>query len=277
MKDKTRRSKVCAIINREKKTLPMGGNTLATEQKKILESDLFQPVSDFLTEEGYRVRSEVKDCDITAVKGEELVVVELKRNLSVELLAQAAKRQKLADLVYVAVPKPKKLKADAKWRDITHLLRRLELGLMFVSFKGKRGIVEIPVHPEPFDREKSRKNSIRKRENLLKEAAARNMDANVGGSTRRKLMTAYRENSLHIACCLERYGPLSPKKLREKGTDPKKTSTILQDNHYHWFERIQTGIYVITETGKGALEQYKELAQYYYEVLEQKESESNVE
>ncbi len=253
----------------------MGENILTTEQKKILESDLFQPVSDFLTEAGYRVRSEVKDCDITAVKGEELIIVELKRNLSVELLAQAAKRQKLADLVYVAVPKPKKLKADAKWKDITHLLRRLELGLIFVSFKGKRGIVEIPVHPECFDREKSRKSSIKKRESLLKEAAARNMDANVGGSNRRKLMTSYRENSLHIACCLARYGPLSPKKLREKGTDTKKTSAILQDNHYGWFERIQTGIYVITETGKNALEQYKELAQYYFEVLEQKEPESN--
>jgi hypothetical protein len=250
---------------------------LATEQKKILESDLFQPVSDFLTEAGYRVRSEVKDCDITAVKGEELVIVELKRNLSVELLAQAAKRQRLADLVYVAVPKPKKLKADTKWKDITHLLRRLELGLMLVSFQGKGVIVEIPVHPEPFDREKSRKNSRGKRERLLQEATARNMDANVGGSNRRKLVTAYRENSLHIACCLARYGPLSPKKLREKGTDPKKTGTILMDNFYGWFERIQTGIYWITETGRDALIQYKELAQYYYDVLAQKESEGHAE
>ncbi len=108
----------------------MGAMLMPNEINKILEIDLFRPISDFLVEQGYTVRSEVKDCDIAAIKEEELVIVELKRNLSVDLLAQAVKRQKSADIVYMAIPKPKKLTANSKWKDIIHLVKRLELGLI---------------------------------------------------------------------------------------------------------------------------------------------------
>ncbi len=239
---------------------------------KILESDLWKPVSDFFINEGYMVRSEVKDCDITAIKGEELIVVELKRNLSVELLAQAVKRQRAADLVYIAVPKPKRLIGNAKWRDICHLVRRLELGLILVSFKGKQGTVELAIEPMPFDRERSKKMNKRKREGIIKEASSRYMDANIGGSTGKKLVTAYRESSIFIACCLEKYGPLSPKKLRGLGTEEKKTTSILSENHYGWFQKIDRGIYSITEEGRKALIQYKELAEYYYNKIKSVET-----
>lgn len=236
---------------------------MENKKDKILETDLSKPVSDFLVEQGYSVRSEVKDCDIAAIKGDELIVVELKRNLSVSLLAQAVKRQKTADLVYIAVPKPKKLFANSKWQDICHLIRRLELGLILVSFKGKKGFIEIPIHPVPFDREKSRKRSNKKRESIIKEINARYADFNVGGSSGKKLVTAYRESAVFIACCLNRLGPMSPKQLRSLGTDPGKTTSILSENHYGWFERIERGVYSITEAGKEALILYKELADYF--------------
>jgi hypothetical protein len=242
-------------------------NLLSTNDNKILESDLWKPVSDFLIGQGYTVRSEVKDCDITAIKDEELIVVELKRNLSVDLLAQAVKRQKAADLVYIAVPKPRRLLGNAKWKDISHLIRRLELGLILVSFKGEKGLVEIPIEPEPFDRLKSRQINKRRRESIIKEAKGRYKDSNIGGTTGKKLVTAYRESSILIACCLEKHGPLTPKKLRELGTDTKKTTSILSENHYGWFEKIERGMYGIAEEGKKALLQYKELATYYYEKL----------
>ncbi len=236
--------------------------------EKILESDLWKPVSDFFIDLGYMVRSEVKDCDITAIKNEELIIVELKKNLSVDLLVQAVKRQKAADLVYIAVPKPKRLLGNAKWKDICHLIRRLELGLILVSLKGKKGIVEIPIHPIPFDREKSRNLSKKKRESIIKEASGRYMDSNVGGCTGKKLVTAYREKAIFTACCLEKFGPSSPKRLRKLGTDAKKTTLILSENHYGWFERVGRGIYSITDEGKKALAQYSELAKYYYEKIE---------
>jgi hypothetical protein len=235
---------------------------------KILEIDLYNPVRDVFIEHGYTVRSEVKDCDITAIKDEELIVVELKKNLSVSLLAQAVRRQKAADLVYIAVPKPKKAFANSKWQDICHLIRRLELGLILVSFKGKKGFVEIPIHPIPFDREKSKKINKKKRDIIIKEAKARFMDFNVGGSSGKKLLTAYRENAIFIACCLIQFGALSPKKLRELGADSKRTTSILSENYYGWFEKIGRGLYSINETGKEALVQYKELADYFYDKLD---------
>jgi hypothetical protein len=236
-------------------------------ENKILEVDLFRPVSDFLVERGYTVRSEVKDCDIAAVKDEELVIVELKRNLSVDLLAQAAKRQKSADIVYIAVPKPKKLTANAKWKDIIHLIRRLELGLILVSFKGEKGFVEIAVHPAPFDREASRRGNKKKREGIIKETKGRYMDANIGGSTRTKIVTAYMESAIYVACCLDKYGQMSPKQIKKLVTEDTKPATILLNNYYGWFDRVEKGIYTINDAGKTALKEHIRFAEYYYSKL----------
>lgn len=102
-----------------------------------MESSLYAPVKAFLEAQGYRVRAEVQHSDVAALrtneKGEEeLLVVELKQGLTIDLLLQGVKRQKSADLVYLAVPRPKRFWFEARWRDILHLLRRLELGLLLV-------------------------------------------------------------------------------------------------------------------------------------------------
>ncbi len=89
------------------------------------ESDLYAPVRDYLVRNGYTVRGEVKSCDITAVKGDDLIVVELKRHLSTDLLVQAVQRQKLTDSVYIAVPRNQEMGYGRKWRGLLHLLRRL--------------------------------------------------------------------------------------------------------------------------------------------------------
>lgn len=242
---------------------------MADKTEKILEVDLFKPVSDFLIEQGYTVRSEVKDCDITAIKDEDLVIVELKRNLSVELLAQAVKRQKSADLVYMAIPKPKRLKNNSKWKDIIHLVRRLELGLILVSFKGEKGIIEIAVHPTPYDREASRRGNKKKRESIIKEAKSRYLDANTGGSTRTKLVTAYKESAIFVACCLDKYGAMSPKQIKEFVSDNIKPGSILSQNFYDWFDKVEKGIYSINQKGKDALLEHRQFAEYYYEKLTQ--------
>ena len=40
------------------------------------ETDLSQPVKNYLVSRGYRVQAEVKDCDIAARNDDELVIVE---------------------------------------------------------------------------------------------------------------------------------------------------------------------------------------------------------
>ncbi|WP_238882702.1 DUF2161 domain-containing phosphodiesterase [Clostridium sp. YIM B02551] len=222
----------------------------------VLERDMYIPVRDFFISKGYEVRSEVNNCDVCAMKGDELIIIELKKNLSVDLLVQGAKRQKTADLVYIAIPKPKKRTSFSKWRDICHLIKRLELGLILVS---SRKTIEIAIHPEAFDRDKSIRQNKRKRDKLIKEFNGRHLDMNVGGSTGEKLMTSYKEDALYIACCLHMFGPLSAAKLKKLGADAKKTYSIVYNNHYGWFEKIEKGVYSLTDEGVKALTTYKEI------------------
>ncbi|MBW8351087.1 hypothetical protein K0H71_16810 [Bacillus sp. IITD106] len=240
---------------------------------KILEVDLFYPIQNYFKIIGYDVYGEVHHCDVAAVKDDHLIIVELKRSLNIDLLIQATKRQRLTDTVYIAIPKPRFSLRSKKWKDICYLIRRLELGLIIVSFQKSGAYAEVKIHPGPFDRNKSMKLSKKKRDNLLNEIKGRHGDYNVGGSTQTKIMTAYKENCIHIACCLEHFGPLSPKNLRELGTGDK-TLSILQKNYNGWFERVKRGTYLISEKGKNDLKLYPEIVNYYYKMIRETETSS---
>lgn len=232
------------------------GRKAATAAVKPTEADLYRPIHDFLVDNGYLVRSEVKDCDITAVRGEELVIVELKRNFTTSLLIQATQRQRMTDSVYIAIPRPAFGLATRKGRHLSHLVRRLELGLILVE--PIEGRIQIAFHPLPFDR----KHDKRARRSLLKEIDGRSGEYNVGGSSGTPLVTAYRESAILIACLLREGSPLSPKRLRELGAG-KKTQSILQNNHYGWFERVDRGLYSLTREGERALEGYPEIVHHF--------------
>ncbi|WP_246943386.1 DUF2161 domain-containing phosphodiesterase [Bacillus pinisoli] len=231
-----------------------------TKSKKLQEVDLYKPIQRFFVKEGYEVYGEVHDCDLTAVKDDELIVVELKLHLTVDLLVQATKRQRLTDQVYIAIPKPKYKLRSKRWSDLCQLVKRLELGLMIITFSGNRKTVEVVFHPSEYVKKKKRNNRFRR--SLLKEIDGRSADYNIGGSSRTKIMTAYKENCIQIASYLQHYGPLSPKALRELGTGDK-TPSILSKNYYQWFERVSRGVYVITEKGIEDLTEFPDLVQYY--------------
>ncbi len=232
-------------------------NKEKTRKKPRRETDLYEPVRDYLLAQGYTVRSEVLGCDIAALKGDDLIVIELKLNCSLELLIQATRRQRITDSVYVAVPQPVAM-PFSKWRGIQHILRRLELGLITVSYAAKKPRVDVVFHPVPFDRKKQKAT----RRAVLQEISGRSGDLNRGGSTRRRLVTAYRESAIQIACFLDVLGPQSPKFLRAQGASPK-TRAILYDNVYGWFERVDRGVYGLTPQGKTALGEYPELVAQY--------------
>jgi hypothetical protein len=233
------------------------------KKKDFHEEDLYKPIYDYLNGLGYIVRSEVSHCDIAAVKDEELLVVEMKKSLNLEVILQATLRQKLADMVYIAVPKPGRDLFSKRWKNLSYLLKRLQLGLIFVSLKEDCSFVEVAFEPAAFDMCRSKKQSRKKRQELIKEFEARYGDFNTGGSTGKKLMTAYREMAIHAACCLIKHGPLKPKELRRLGTDEKKTTTILKKNHYGWFENISYGVYDINDKGREEAAGYTELYEYY--------------
>ncbi|MCQ6267622.1 DUF2161 family putative PD-(D/E)XK-type phosphodiesterase [Fictibacillus sp. WQ 8-8] len=241
---------------------------------KRYETDLYEPVRDFFMEKGFEVYGEVNHCDIVVVKEDELIIVELKLNLNVELLVQATNRQRLTDFVYIAIPRPKYKLRSKKWQDTLHLIRRLELGLLLVSFPKSGPVVETILSPGAFDRLKSQQRYKKKRTKLLEEIKGRNGDYNVGGSNKKKLMTAYKENCIQIAFLLDQLGQLSPKALRELGTGAK-TLSILNKNYYGWFEKIARGMYGVSEKGKKEMSLFPEQVRYYSELLEKVKAETD--
>lgn len=233
---------------------------------KLYEVDLYDPVKNHFTERGYHVYGEVNDCDVVAMKDEELIIIELKLRLNLDLVMQATKRQRLSEQVYVAIPRPTYSFRSQKWRDICYLMRRLEVGLIVISFQTKKAQVQVIHHPASFDRVKSMQLSKKRRNRLLAEIEGRSGDFNIGGSSQTQIMTAYKETCIYIACCLIHHGPLSAKVLREIGTGDK-TSRILIRNYDEWFERIERGVYAISEKGKNDLKDYPEFVEHYMKLV----------
>ena len=223
------------------------------------ETDLYEPIRAFLEEEGYQVQAEVKDCDIAAVKDGQLVIVELKKSFNLKLVYQGLERQSLTEQVFVAIPRPKKGAREKSWKDMLKLLKRLELGLLTVALDSPLKTVDVVLEPSDSIAWKNRK----KREKLQAELENRQVDANVGGMTRRKIMTAFREKSIRLACLLEKEGQVSTASLRERGLED--SVGILSRNYDKWFKRVEKGGYALSEIGKEALENedYAKVVSFY--------------
>ena len=221
------------------------------------ESDLFAPLKNYLEAAGYKVRAEVRNCDITATKGDELIIIELKLSANLQLFIQATDRQYITDSVYVAIPKPAQ-RSKKHWKGIHHLLRRLELGLIFVDVDNPIDPVEIVFHPIEFQRRKFK----HRKKAIIKEVENRSQNLNIGGSNKRKIITAYKENAIQIAVYLNEIGATSAKILREFDSG-KKTLSILYSNFYGWFQRVDRGVYDITAKGKKELTKFPGLVKKY--------------
>ena len=223
------------------------------------ETDLYEPIRAFLEEEGYQVQAEVKGCDIAAVKDGQLVIVELKKSFNLKLVYQGLERQSLTEQVFVAIPRPKKGARERSWKDMLKLLKRLELGLLTVALDSPLKTVDVVLEPSDSLAWKNRK----KREKVQAELENRQMDVNVGGMTRRKIMTAFREKSIRLACLLEKEGQVSMASLRKR--DMEDYVGLLSRNYDKWFKRVEKGVYALSEKGKEALENedYAKVVAFY--------------
>lgn len=218
--------------------------------KPIRETDLYAPVKAYLEGQGYRVKGEVGAADIVAMRGEdEPVVVELKIGFSLALFHQAIDRLSLSDAVYIAVPHGqgraflKSLNANMK------LCRRLGIGLLSVRLQD--GFVTPHLDPAPYAPRKSKPRKDR----LLREFSRRVGDPNTGGSTRRPVMTAYRQDALRCAAALATGGAAKAAHVAA-ATGVAAARRIMADDHYGWFERVATGVYRLTPRGEEAMHTY---------------------
>ncbi|CAH0117831.1 DUF2161 domain-containing phosphodiesterase [Paenibacillus sp. CECT 9249] len=226
------------------------------------ETELYGPIKQYFEGFGYEVKGEVRHCDLVAVapgdggEDDDIVIVEMKKTFNLALLLQGIERLKSTDQVYLAVERnrTKRGAVNQRWSALTGLCRRLGLGLITVTFyKTKKPFVEVLCKPENA-MNGARRNKYRQ-SRLMLEFKERSGDYNVGGSTKRKLVTAYREKALHVAAQLREHGQLSPRRLRDL-TGIGSAAAILQHNYYGWFERVSRGVYRLTPSGEQALAQY---------------------
>ncbi len=221
------------------------------------ESDLYAPVKSMLEARGYRVKAEVNGCDVVAMKDDApTVIVELKVAFSLDLILQGINRQNLTDDVYLAVQAPDTPTKRRNWRTrqrgILKLCRMLGLGLILVDpgQAGKRKTQAL-LDPKPYA---PRKNT-RRQTRLVTEFIAREGDPNTGGVNRTKIITAYRQDALRCALALSRRDSMKVAEIRA-ATGVQKAASILQKNHYDWFERTERGIYRLSPAGREGLQIY---------------------
>ena len=207
----------------------------------MLETELYLPVKRFLVAQGYDVKAEIGDCDVLAVRGEEPpVIVELKTSFTLQLLLQGIDRQAVTDSIYLAIPEPKR----SLHQDILRLCKRLGLGLLVVN----KDWVEAYLDPAPYQPRKA----PRRKAVLLKEFQRRVGDPNCGGSSKRPLVTAYRQDALRCVKLLKNSGSSKVSEIVAQ-TKVERAAAILQRDAYGWFVRVDRGIYSLSPKGNAAV------------------------
>ncbi len=214
------------------------------------EADLYTPIKLFLVAQGYTVKGEIGACDIVALRDDNVLIIELKKQFNLALLLQAVDRLRLSETVYIAfrVGKGQSASWRTKRKQVLQLLRRLGVGLLTVSSRDR---VVAELDPLPYQPRRDE----RRRGRLLKEFAERIGDPEAGGSASKKRLTAYRQDALRCALRLSAANELKLSEVREKaGVD--RAGAILRDNHYGWFERTRRGYYALSSKGKRELPEW---------------------
>ncbi|MFW5729625.1 MAG: DUF2161 family putative PD-(D/E)XK-type phosphodiesterase [Spirochaetota bacterium] len=230
------------------------------------ESDLYEPLRQYLEGQGYTVYAEVRDCDLVARRAapettaplhdeppdDELIVVELKRRLSLDLVVQATLRKEFTDSVYVAVPLQGSAGRVRNLSGVKGLLARLEIGLIVVRFLRSGTRIEVVAHPRPF----TPRVRHRRRIGVIREIDGRYAEFDrAGQASTEERITAYRQQSLYLAHLLREHGEQSPAQLRALGAS-ERAGTILSKNLYGWFDRVRRGVYDLDPAGAEALGHY---------------------
>lgn len=228
---------------------------------KISETDLFNPIKNYFLKNGYKVQAEVKNCDIVCLKDNELIVVEIKKSFNLKVLYQAIDRKNFSNNVYIAIQYPKNiLKKEIKY--MIEILKNMGIGLIFVYLNNFSNQVEIVLTPTY----KNISKNSKKRKNILKEFESRNLQTNLGGSSykKEKILTAYKEKVIYIACVLNILKKASPKQIREI-TKIENTSSILRLNYSNYFCKLERGVYSLSDEGKNLFlkDDFKEAIEYY--------------
>lgn len=257
------------------------------------ETELYPPIKDFFKGRGYEVKAEIRGCDLVAYREDQAdpTIVEMKKTFTLPLLLQGIDRQKTGSQVWLAVERNRSKKGahNQRFNDLTSLCRRLNLGFLTVTFyKTKTPVIDVwcepsfPMSPNttqidvigvlqaaeamPVYQHSTGGRRKAGSAKLMKEFNARSGDYNIGGSSKRKLITAYREKAIQCALSLHCHGPASPRQIRE-WTNCPTAGELLRSNYYGWFTRISKGIYNLTPSGLAGLVAFPEVTRAWVETF----------
>ena len=211
------------------------------------ESDLYEPIKRHFQNLGYVVKGEVGAADVMAVRGNEpAIIIELKLGFSLTLFHQATERLRMSDHVYVAVVRPEGKFGYKRLKLNQNLCRRLGLGLLTLRVRDQ--FVELHCMPEQYNARKSAKKS----KQIMKLFERLDGDPNSGGATRHGLVTGYRQDALKCATFLAISGA-SKGAVVAKETGVESATSLMRNNVYGWFDKVEQGVYALNSTGKKGL------------------------
>lgn len=221
------------------------------------ETELYLPVQKYFVDLGFKVDAEVRDCDVVATKGDITVICELKRGFTIELIYQLVQRKKMTPYVYAVIPRPKNMRSRAFIKKLD-ILRALDCGLLVVLNSTKRVDLVLDPRGEDTSAKKMRRKGIEK------EVSVRKMSLNLGGQTRKKIVTAHKESVIAALCYIEKYGTIKTRECKDN------IKNALQKNHYNFFVRVEKGIYTANEKGRKFLEtkDYSDVVEFYRNEVE---------
>ena len=214
-----------------------------------MELNLYLPVKRFLERLGFEVKGEICGCDLVAIRDgtpTAVIIGELKLTFTLDLVLQAVDRSAACDEVWLAVRASRRGRGREHDRRVKKLCRLLGFGLLVVTASNK---VEVVVEPVPW----RPRRDAKRRSAISTEHRRRQGDPAVGGSTRRPIMTAYRQQALACAAALAQT-PARPRDLKPAMPDAPK---ILLRNVYGWFTRVERGLYALSDSGRAALAQWQ--------------------
>ena len=113
------------------------------------------------------------------------------------------------------------------------------------------GLVEVHCDPGPYAPRKSKTAQDR----LLREFDRLEGDPNAGGATRHGIVTAYRQDALRCAAHLAQHGPCKGAVVAQT-TGVAAATRLMRENHYGWFEKVEKGVYALTEDGSAGLKHW---------------------
>ena len=211
------------------------------------ESDLYEPIKRHFQNLGYVVKGEVGAADVMAVRGNEpAIIIELKLGFSLTLFHQATERLRMSDHVYIAVVRPEGKFGYKRLKLNQNLCRRLGLGLLTLRVRDQ--FVELHCMPEQYNPRKSAKKS----KQIMKLFERLDGDPNSGGATRHGLVTGYRQDALKCATFLAISGA-SKGAVVAKETGVESATSLMRNNVYGWFDKVEQGVYALNSTGKKGL------------------------